>query len=90
MDFRFSYWTVHLQEIVPLIFIIHAGGGRLNDVPAQSATGKIHSPLRIDYHGGYTAGRGIENLILAMSPFSGASLYLSIGAPRISGVVSMR
>jgi len=53
------------------------------DVPAQSATGKIHSPLRIYYHGGYTAGRGIENLILAMSQLSGAHLYMRVMGPQV-------
>jgi glycosyltransferase involved in cell wall biosynthesis len=52
--------------------------GTCPDVPQQSAIGKVHSPLRIYYHGRYTPGRGVKNLILAMSQTSGAHLYMRL------------
>lgn len=52
--------------------------GTCPNVPSQSAIGKVNSPLRIYYHGGYRPGRGIKNLILAMSQISGAHLYMRL------------
>lgn len=48
------------------------------DVPTQSAANNMHFPLRLYYHGTNTPGRGIDNLIKAMSQVSGAHLYLRL------------